>query len=366
MASKPHYVPMPHVIQSPEVDFSLPIKYENLKGKTILITGGASGLGAAYFTLWAKHGANVMIGDINETLATELVAKTRQQTRNEDLHFIPLDATDWSSQIHFFKEAKRLSTHGGIDSVIASAGVAIDDENFALADPPDYDSMENPTAPRYKMVDVNLIGVMYTTQLAISYLSRNPGSRNCSIEQSSGPRDRHLLLISSVAGIAPPAGISVYAATKHGVMGMFRSLRVTVPTSHGVRINCLCPYFVETPMVGAAGMAILAGAAMADIQGVVHAATRLEADQSVVGRALAIVARGNRNEAASVDLQMNDSETEPRGIWDVYGHDFEQSDVFTRRIMALTNLKASQKTYFNVLGEFVTALTTPLRRLVGL
>ena len=66
-------VPFENIIQSPEIDFSKPIDSSAVKEKTILVTGGASGLGAGFFTAWAALGANVIIGDISEDSGRRLV-----------------------------------------------------------------------------------------------------------------------------------------------------------------------------------------------------------------------------------------------------------------------------------------------------
>jgi NAD(P)-dependent dehydrogenase (short-subunit alcohol dehydrogenase family) len=229
------------VINSNAVDFSLSINYNNIKGKTILITGGASGFGAACFQLWAKHGANVIIGDVNEKAGAELVAQVRTETRNPNHHFIHLDVTSWPSQAAFFKQAASLSPHGGIDHVMANAGIANPPEEGAFQEPPDYASMNDPPVPKHRTLDINLGGVVYTTHLAIAYLSRNPGSSNCNPEEHTAARDRHLILVSSIAGLSGLPSLPYYATAKHGVVGLFRTLRITAPIKNGIRVNMINP-----------------------------------------------------------------------------------------------------------------------------
>lgn len=229
------------VIYSNAVDLSLSINYNNIKDKTILITGGASGFGAACFQQWAKHGANVIIGDVNEKAGTELVARIRTETGNPNHHFIHLDVTSWPSQAAFFKQAASLSVHGGIDHVMANAGIANPPEEGAFEDPPDYASMDDPPVPKHRILDVNLGGVVYTTHLAIAYLSRNPGSSSCNPEEHAAARDRHLILVSSIAGLTGVPGLPYYATAKHGVVGLFRTLRLTAPIKNGIRVNMINP-----------------------------------------------------------------------------------------------------------------------------
>ncbi|KAI1610681.1 15-hydroxyprostaglandin dehydrogenase [Exophiala viscosa] len=328
------------VIHSDSVDCSKPINRSNLKGKAIVITGGASGFGKACFEEWASHGANIIIGDINDKAGTELVARMRASTNNPNHHFIHLDVTDWPSQASFFKQAASLSPHGGIDCVMANAGVAIAPENAGFEEPPDYSTMDSPAAPPMRTLDTNLNGVMYTTSLALSYLSRNPGSERCQIGKDTATRDRHLILVSSIAGLASLPSQPIYAAAKHGVVGLFRALRVTTPIKHGIRINMINPYFVDTPILGPMGAVVLAGGGMATVPDVVEATTRLVADQGIIGRALAIGSKTSAEDARAMGLEL---QTKDQAVWDVHADDFAQSDLFVRRIIGVTNLITQAK-----------------------
>ena len=99
------------------VNFGKPIETRNLKGKSVLITGGASGLGALIATAFAEHGARVTIADLNESQGQDLAAT------KENLNFVRTDVTDWSSQIQAFKAAIAFSGDNRVDIVIAGAGL---------------------------------------------------------------------------------------------------------------------------------------------------------------------------------------------------------------------------------------------------
>lgn len=354
-------VPFENIIQSPEVDFSKPTDTSTIKDKTILITGGASGLGAGFFIAWAALGANVIIGDISESSGRRLVESTKTSTGNKNLHFLLLDVTSWESQVSFFQEAVKLSPHGGIDCIVANAGIS-SRESLAFEEPPDYTTISNPVKPSFQVIQVNLIGLLYTTTLAISYLSRNPGSERCSPKGLPGPRDRHIILVSSVAGLCPIATQSIYGASKHGVIGLFRSLRITIPVLHGIRVNALCPYFVHTPILGVDGSAILAGGAPATVDSVVEAATKLVADSTIIGRGLAIGPKASMKEAKDAGFEVDDSYEGEQAVWDVHAHDFNQSDIFSRRVVALTNMKSDQRGLLGLLGDLGWAFSSPIRR----
>lgn len=111
------------VRQSPPIDTSGVVNDTWVKDKTILITGGASGFGAGFFQRWAAAGASVVIGDINVKKGDQLVRDVQKKTGNQHLRCFHVDVTDWQSQVQFFKDAVRVSPHGGIDTVVASAGM---------------------------------------------------------------------------------------------------------------------------------------------------------------------------------------------------------------------------------------------------
>jgi NAD(P)-dependent dehydrogenase (short-subunit alcohol dehydrogenase family) len=357
-------IPFSNVIQSPPVDTTQKINFDNIAKKTILITGGSSGFGAAWLRKWAPYKATIVIGDINEKAGQALISEVRASSKNKNLHFLKLDVTDWDSQVAFFQEATKLSPHCGIDTVIANAGIAGTEECESFENPPDY-CVANPPAPKMRTLEVNLKGLMYTTTLALSYLARNPRSIPCSNDSSpTQPRDRHLLLVSSMAGLCPLPTQSLYCASKHGVVGLFRSLRMTAPLCHGVRINMLHPYFVGTPMLGAGGAAILAGGDMAHLEDVVDAASRCVTDQSIIGRGLTIGPKSTHEEARKAGME--DGNVSEGAVWDSYSHDFEASDVFTRRMIAITNLRAGRKGAGGLVKDIMWAFTPSMvKRLLG-
>jgi NAD(P)-dependent dehydrogenase (short-subunit alcohol dehydrogenase family) len=353
------------VIASDAVDFSQSIPYENLKDRVVLITGGASGFGAAISETLARHGSIVILGDLNDQAGEQKAAALRQISGHDGHHFIHVDVTDWQSQAAFFKRASTLSPHGGIDCVIANAGICDAPENASFENPADYRQLDNPPPPQMRTFDVNLTGVMYTTHLAMSYLKNNPGSASVRLKTTPGPRDRHLILISSIAGLAPLPTLSIYCTAKHGVVGLFRALRVTAPVNTGVRVNMICPYFVDTAIMGSAGALVLAGGALAKIEDVVEAATRLIADKIIIGRGLIVGARGSVDQLNAAGLGSG-AEQDGQAIFDVYGHDFEQSDVFTRRVIGVTNIIASARGWGGIVMDVTTKLIILVRNSIGI
>ncbi|KAH7070474.1 hypothetical protein BKA63DRAFT_518496 [Paraphoma chrysanthemicola] len=325
--------------QSPPIDVTTTYDAAWVKGKVILITGGASGFGAAFVRHWAKHGATVVVGDINVAKGDALCREiTKGLTGSNKVHFVHCDVTSWQSQVSLFKEAVKLSPHGGIDTVVANAGIAGYDP---LQDPKKLDAAE-PPPPDFKIMDVNCTGVLYTTHLAFFYLPKNPGSSDCGVESdpAARTRDRHLLLLGSIASLAPIAIQPQYGAAKHAVLGLFRSLRCS-SALQGVRVNLLCPYFIDTPIVTTGARFVLAGGAMGKVEDVVDAGTRFVADSRILGRALVIGPKMHVRQEDNGEWELVTAGTAgsiETAIFEPYADDWEDVDAFDRNIVKLLNL----------------------------
>ncbi|KAK9491186.1 hypothetical protein V1508DRAFT_422597 [Lipomyces doorenjongii] len=347
--------------QSRPIDPSEPFDISWVKGKTILITGGASGFGASFFRQWAAAGANVVIGDVDDNKGESIVRAVRIATDNHNLHFIHCDVTNWQSQVNFFKEAAKLSPHGGIDAIVANAGVAELNPTF---NKPGQLDVGDPPKPDIRVIDVNLVGVLYTTHLALFYLPRNPGSQPPDPNKNQrkmheSPRDRHLLLIGSMASLYPIPQQTLYGTSKHGVLGLFRSLRSTAFTN-GVRVNLICPYFVDTAIITPLGRAVLAGASLAKIEDVVEAASRLMADSRINGRNLVVgprikIVQTEEGEWQYSGQEGNEKSTEV-SLWEANTDDLENTDVFMRRIVGIMNAAHEMNGWIKWAKDMVRAL----------
>jgi len=202
------------------------------------VTGASTGIGAALARRWARHGAFLAIGDVDEAAGEALVAELRapgcQQQQAQHL-FQRCDVTDWQSQVAFFRAAARASPSGGIDAVVPAAGIAelastASGRGFENPSPTlggdDDGPAEPPPPPSLAVIDVNLTGVLYSVHLALHWLTRGDTAKQ---KQQQRPRstDRHILLIGSASGVFPLPGQLLYCAAKHGLTGLFRSLRCT-------------------------------------------------------------------------------------------------------------------------------------------
>ncbi|KAF2840189.1 NAD(P)-binding protein [Patellaria atrata CBS 101060] len=342
--------------QSPPIDLSKSVTPAWMKDKVVLITGGASGFGAAMVKAWAAEGACIIVGDINVEKGDPLIRQIRKETNNQNVHFIRCDVTDWQSQVNLFKEAVKLSPHGGIDTVVPNAGIAAPDI-FHL--PRNMDAPE-PKQPRFKVVDVNLIGVLYTTHLAWWYLPRNPGSKPADpkCDPASVKRDRHILFIGSAASLHPISGLPQYGTAKHGVLGLFRSLRSTSSLA-GIRVNIICPYYIDTPLISTMARIFLAGGAMGTLEDIVEGVNRLAADPTVVGRGLSVgpKMRVAQQEDGVWTLEPKDSTKGfESGVWEAFMDDWEVQELFNKRMLMTLNAVAATRGWIgwvkDIMGAF--------------
>lgn len=329
----------PLIHQSPPVDISKPYSPSSLSGKVVLITGGANGLGSHFVRHWASHGANIIIGDIDDAAGEALVASLRVAYARSFFAYHHCDVTDWTSQTAVFDAAVKESPTGGVDIVVPNAGIVIFDQSYAFENPTLVDGKL--AKPNTATIDINVTGVIYSTHLALHHLPRNGAGR-----------DRCILLIGSLASLFPLPGQCQYAMSKHAVLGLFRTLRgggSAAVTQHGVRVNMLAPYYVaQSKMLpGGAEAALLSGGAgAARIEDVIDAATRLVADEEVVGRALMVGPRIKGSPKEGVEVGEDEGDGEGRAVWECYAEDYDQVEMLTYRYVHILNAVAVARGYF--------------------
>ena len=137
---------------------SSPIDLSQLKDKSCLITGGASGLGFAVAEAFARAGAYVTIADLISTEPGEKIAKDLAGNSLQ-VSYIHCDVTSWESQVKAFKTAVKFSPSQSLDLVAMFAGTAIESENIVEQVSGMEASLDKDPGPPCTMaLDVNLTG----------------------------------------------------------------------------------------------------------------------------------------------------------------------------------------------------------------
>ncbi|HET9355766.1 MAG TPA: SDR family oxidoreductase [Sphingomicrobium sp.] len=179
-----------------------------------LITGGGTGIGAATARMLAAEGARVsLLGRRREPLEA-VAAETGGLA-------IPADITDRSAMEAAFDEARR--ANGPFDFVILNAGVG-DSAPFRKTSRESWD----------RIIATNLTSLFDGAQLTLPDLLDGD--------------DKRLIVVASVAGLKGAAYAAPYVASKHGAVGLTKSLALEYART-GLTVNAVCPAFVDTPMV---------------------------------------------------------------------------------------------------------------------
>ncbi|MGE2729088.1 SDR family NAD(P)-dependent oxidoreductase [Mycolicibacterium vaccae] len=192
---------------------------KSLSGKVVLITGGASGIGAALATQTAQMGADVWIADRQADVAEEHAQRLRADGARA--HAIELDVRDSAA---FEAAARRvIDSSGSIDYLFNNAGIGIGGEidTFTVDD-------------WNKIIDVNLRGVINGIQAVYPAM----------IAQGGG----HIVNTASLAGLITMTAQAGYSATKHAVVALSNTLRLEAER-HNVKVSVLCPGVVRTPIL---------------------------------------------------------------------------------------------------------------------
>jgi NAD(P)-dependent dehydrogenase (short-subunit alcohol dehydrogenase family) len=188
-----------------------------------LVTGGASGIGAALGRELARRGALVVLADRDGEAARAEAA--RISAAGGQAEAATLDVRDAAAVDALVAEA--FARHGRIDYLFNNAGIAVGGEVRDL-------TLED----WRQAVEVNLMGVVHGVQAAWPRM----------IEQGFG----HVVNTASMAAFLATALAAPYGATKSAVVGLSRALRVE-GASHGLRVSVLCPGVIRTPILEGGG-----------------------------------------------------------------------------------------------------------------
>ncbi|HJY82181.1 MAG TPA: SDR family oxidoreductase [Candidatus Binatia bacterium] len=192
-----------------------------LAGQVAIVTGGGSGQGKATAILFAQEGAKVVVGDINDKGAAETASLINRQEGGQAVA-VKVNVTK-ADEVQGMVDTA-LSHYGRLDILINNAGTTL------------FKGIEDTTEEDWdRILNTNLKGVFLGCKSAIPAMRRSGGGS--------------IVNIASVAGLIGMAQHFAYCAAKAGVIHFTKSLAL----DHGqenIRINCICPGGVLTPMLG--------------------------------------------------------------------------------------------------------------------
>jgi len=188
---------------------------QHFEGKVALVTGGAGGLGRATCEALVAAGAQVLVVDLDEDRAAAFAEAIGAE-------FFAADVSSFEQNQAMV--AAVVERFGGLDLLHLNAGIAT---GFGVGDDFDVD--------RYRQVmGVNLDGVIFGTHAALAALEAGDGGA--------------IVATASLAGLTSVPMDPLYAANKHAVVGLARSLG-PVLAERGIRYNAVCPGFAESPII---------------------------------------------------------------------------------------------------------------------
>ena len=225
-----------------------------LSGQVAFITGAGSGMGAAFARRLAADGAIVVVNDIGPDAAAAVAAEVGGDTAVFDVS----DPTVFEEEV-----AKAVARHGRLDIMVNNAGFAPPSEpdkvermvanqmarmEGRMADlvPPD-NTIDLTDADWDRMIKVHLYGTFHGTRAALRHMT--PAKRGSIVN------------VSSVLGLRPMPGALHYATAKAGIIALTKSVGQEV-APHGIRVNAVCPGWVNTPLLDVLDPMMLAGLVM--------------------------------------------------------------------------------------------------------
>jgi NAD(P)-dependent dehydrogenase (short-subunit alcohol dehydrogenase family) len=194
-----------------------------VEGKVALVTGGASGIGAAVAELLAREGASVVITDIDELRGPEVIAGITR--RGQKATFLQQDVTSEPRWIEIVGEVEK--RHARLDILVSNAGIGIAVPSIT----------EMSLADWRRQTAINLDGVFLSVKHALPLMRKTGGGS--------------IIMMSSLAGLRGAAGLAGYCATKGAVRLFAKAIALECASfGDGIRVNSVHPGIIDTPIWG--------------------------------------------------------------------------------------------------------------------
>jgi NAD(P)-dependent dehydrogenase (short-subunit alcohol dehydrogenase family) len=188
-------------------------------GKVISVTGGGSGLGEAIVKRLASEGAQVAVLDIDMTAAERVAAEAGSGSGSAWAYHA--DVTDATGMVAVI--AQVIADLGKLDGAVNNAGIG----------GPFIPTADYPLDWWDRTLAINLSGVFHSMRAEIPYM----------VAAGAGA----IVNMSSICGLVGQAGTAAYVATKHGVIGLTKTVALEYG-AQGIRCNAVCPTYVQTPL----------------------------------------------------------------------------------------------------------------------
>jgi len=194
-----------------------------VEGKVALVTGGASGIGAAIAELLAAEGATVVATDIDELKGPELVAGITKAGRKAV--FLQQDVTSEARWVEVVDEIEK--RFGRLDVLVSNAGIGIGVPSI----------VDMSFADWRRQTAINLDGVFLSVKYGLPLMRKTGGGS--------------IIMMSSLAGLRGAAGLAGYCATKGGVRLFAKAVAMEcAAAADGIRVNSVHPGIIDTPIWG--------------------------------------------------------------------------------------------------------------------
>ncbi|MGF6778670.1 SDR family NAD(P)-dependent oxidoreductase [Paraburkholderia sp. GAS334] len=198
-----------------------PARYSGIAGKAVLNTGGASGIGRAMAHGFARHGARLMLLDLDATGLAATKAELQAAYPSVEVEVVTASITDPAAVEQACADTE--ARFGRIDILLNNAGISMNKPSLELT-PDEW----------RRAIDIDLSGVFYCAQAAGRRMVRQGGGA--------------IVSTASMWGLASSARRVAYCAAKAGVVSLTRSLAAEW-AEHNIRVNAVCPGYTSTALV---------------------------------------------------------------------------------------------------------------------